>query len=149
MKYMKFVNGKGFQTVKDIDEACDDFTANIKELFHAERRRNDRLQTENEILKDEHYENEEIQKLTDQIAELRSSLGSAFRVDKTDWVRIREWQDAHMTEKHGLNTSAKRLEAGGAIGGMWTYEFVPTSIGTIGTCICGKCKEKFTFQDLM
>lgn len=149
MKYMKFVNGKGFQTVKDIDEACDDFTANIKELFHAERRRNDRLQTENEILKDEHYENEEIQKLTDQIAELRSSLGSAFRVDKTDWVRIREWQDAHMIEKHGLDTSAKRLEAGGAIGGMWTYEFVPTSIGTIGTCICGKCKEKFTFQDLM
>lgn len=23
------------------------------------------------------------------------------------------------------------------------------SIGTIGTCICGKCQEEFTFQDLM
>jgi hypothetical protein len=41
------------------------------------------------------------------------------------------------------------LRAGGAIGGTWTYKFVPTSIGTIGTCICGKCQEEFTFQDLM
>ena len=49
MKYMKFVNGKGLQVVKDVDEACDDFTTNIKELFHAEKRRNDRLQAENEI----------------------------------------------------------------------------------------------------
>ena len=52
-------------------------------------------------------------------------------------------------EKHGLKTSEERLRAGGAIGGTWTYKFVPTSIGTIGTCICGKCQEEFTFQDLM
>lgn len=149
MKYMKFVNGKGLQVVKDVDEACDDFTANIKELFHAEKARNDRLQAENERLHDEHYENKEIQKLTDQIAEMRSSLGYSFRLDKSDWDRIHEWQNTHMAEAHNLKTSRERLEAGGAIGGMWTYEFVPTSIGTVGTCICGKCKEKFTFQDLM
>lgn len=149
MKYMKFVNGKGLQVVKDIDEACADFTSNIKELFYAEKARNDRLQTENEILKDEHYENKEIQKLTDQIAELRSALGYSFRLDKNDWDRIHEWQNTHMAEAHGLDTMEKRLQAGGAIGGMWTYEFIPTSIGTVGTCKCGKCKEEFTFQELM
>lgn len=149
MKYMKFVNGKGLQVVKDVDEACDDFTANIKELFHAEKARNDRLQAENEALKDEHYENKEIQKLTDQIAKMRSSLGYSFRLDKEDWDAIHAWQNEHMAEKHNLKTSRERLEAGGAIGGTWTYKFVPTSIGTIGTCICGKCGEEFTFQDLM
>lgn len=149
MKYMKFVNGKGLQVVKDVDEACDDFVANIKELFHAEQARNDRLQAENERLHDEHYENKEIQKLTDEIAELRSRLGYSFRLDKADWDRIHEWQHAHMAEKHGLDTPEKRLQAGGAIGGMWTFEFVPTSIGTVGTCRCGKCKEEFTFQELM
>lgn len=149
MKYMKFVNGKGLQVVKDVDEACDDFTANIKELFHAEKARNNRLQAENQKLKDEHYENEVIQEQENRIAELRSQLGFSFRLTKSDWDAIHAWQNEHMAEKHGLKTSEERLRAGGAIGGTWTYKFVPTSIGTIGTCICGKCQEEFTFQDLM
>ena len=149
MKYMKFVNGKGLQVVKDVDEACDDFTANIKELFHAEKRRNDRLQAENDALKDEHYENKEIQKLDDKIAELRSQLGYSFRMTKDDWDRIHEWQNKHMAEVHGLVDDEARMRAGGAIGGNWTYEFIPTSIGTVGTCRCGSCKAEFTFQDLM
>ena len=149
MKYMKFVNGKGLQVVKDVDEACEDFTANIKELFHAEKARNDRLQAENERLRDEHYENKKIQELENRIAELRSELGYSFRLSKADWDAIHEWQEQHQAEKHGLDTPEKRLHAGGAIGGNWTFEFVPTSIGTIGTCKCGACKEEFTFQDLM
>ena len=149
MRYMKFVNGKGIQVVKDVDEACDDFTANIKELFHAEKARNDRLQAENACLKDEHYENKVIQEQEDTIAKLRSDLGYSFRLSKSDWDSIHAWQNEHLAEAHGLDTSEKRLRTGGAIGGTWTYEFIPTSIGTIGSCICGKCKEKFTFQDLM
>ena len=149
MKYMKFVNGKGLQVVKDVDEACDDFTANIKELFHAEKARNDKLQAENQKLKDEHYENEVIQEQENRIAELRSQLGFSFRLTKSDWDAIHAWQNEHMAEKHGLKTSEERLRAGGAIGGTWTYKFVPTSIGTIGICICSKCQEEFTFQDLM
>lgn len=30
----------------------------------------------------------------------------------------------------------------GAIGGSFRYEFVPTSIGTVGRCICNSCKHK-------
>ena len=102
MKYMKFVNGKGLQVVKDVDEACDDFTANIKELFHAEKARNDRLQAENQKLKDEHYENEVIQEQENRIAELRSQLGFSFHLTKSDWDAIHAWQNEHMAEKHGL-----------------------------------------------
>lgn len=35
----------------------------------------------------------------------------------------------------------------GAIGGTFTYEFIPTSIGTIGTIKCA-CGDSFTFEDL-
>ena len=41
----------------------------------------------------------------------------------------------------------QRLRAGGCCGGRYTYQFVPTSIGTVGEVICS-CGEKFTFQDL-
>lgn len=37
---------------------------------------------------------------------------------------------------------------GGAIGGRYTFEFIPCSIGTIGTIKCGKCGEKFIFREL-
>ena len=90
-----------------------------------------------------------IQELEDKIAELRSELGYSFRMTKEDWNRVREWQIQHQAEKHGLKTSKDRLAAGGAIGGNWTFEFIPTSIGTVGTCICGSCKEEFKFQELM
>ena len=36
----------------------------------------------------------------------------------------------------------------GAIGGRYTYQFTPTSIGVIGTIIDGMTGEKFTFQEL-
>lgn len=60
---------------------------------------------------------------------------------------IREWELKHDAEKHGLKTMEQRLRAGGCCGGRYTYQFVPTSIGTIGEVICS-CGEKFTFQDL-
>lgn len=149
MEFWKIKNGGGIQKVKDIETACSDFTANIIELFKMEKSRNDRLQKENAELKDEHYENKKIQELEEKIAELRSELGYSFRLTKSDWDAIHEWQNNHMSEKHGLKTSMDRLQAGGAIGGTWTYEFIPTSIGTIGVCRCGKCKEEFTFHELM
>ena len=38
---------------------------------------------------------------------------------------------------------------GGAIGGRYTFEFIPCTIGTIGTIKCGDCGEKFTFRELI
>jgi hypothetical protein len=149
MEWFKFKNGNGIVRVKDIESACNDFTENIIELFNTQKSRNDRLQEENAILKDEHYKDKKIQELEDKISELRSELGYSFRMTKEDWDRVREWQIQHQAEKHGLKTSKDRLAAGGAIGGNWTFEFVPTSIGTVGTCICGSCKEEFVFQELM
>ena len=115
MKYMKFVNGKGLQVVKDVDEACDDFTANIKELFHAEKARNDRLQAENQKLKDEHYENEVIQEQENRIAELRSQLGFSFRLTKSDWDAIHAWQNEHMADftmaKQGMDKLVNDINA--------------------------------------
>jgi hypothetical protein len=37
---------------------------------------------------------------------------------------------------------------GGARGGRFTYEFLPTSIGTAGTIIDGFTGDKFNFQEL-
>lgn len=70
-----------------------------------------------------------------------------IHISKEEEEKIKEWQLKHDAEKHGLKTMEQRLRAGGCCGGRYTYQFVPTSIGTIGEVICS-CGEKFTFQDL-
>ena len=90
------------------------------------------LGEENKKLKDEHYKDSEMQRME---AELKKA------------EKIKEWQLKHDAEKHGLKTMEQRLRAGGCCGGRYTYQFVPTSIGTVGEVICS-CGEKFTFQDL-
>ena len=147
MKYTKIVDGKKV-VITDINAACENFVLNVKEAVQREKRRNDLLQAENEHLKDTHYENQEIQSLTDQIAELRSMLGYSFRLNKREWDAIHEWQNKHLEEKHNLKSSFDKLTSGGAIGGNWVYKFIPTSVGTIGVCCCEKCGEEFIFQDL-
>lgn len=54
---------------------------------------------------------------------------------------IEAWQEWHIAEKHIV------LPFGGAIGGRFSYEFCPTGIGTVGTCVCS-CGEKFVFDEI-
>lgn len=143
-----FKNGKSIQTIYDIDEACEKFTENIKTLFEKEKKRNAYLVEENDKLKDEHYKDNKIQELEKKIKKFEETERYSFLIDKETHEKIYNWQIKHMAEKHKLTTAAQRIQAGGAIGGTWSYVFIPTSIGVVGKCVCGKCEEEFIFEDL-
>lgn len=106
------------------------------------------LEEENKKLKDEHYKDSEMQRIEAELKEAKDDLCRGFPISKEEQERIREWQLEHDAEKHGLKTMEQRLRAGGCIGGRYTYQFVPTSIGTVGEIVCS-CGEKFTFQNFI
>ena len=85
----------------------------------------------------------EIQKLQDEINELknRKHKGMAFVITPEEQELINEWKEKHVKEKHNGDHYA------GAIGGRYSYRFVPTSIGDIGEIMCC-CGEKFCFREL-
>lgn len=64
-----------------------------------------------------------------------------FVINDKEWQNTLEWQNKHLAEAHPI------LSAGGAIGGRFSYEFIPTGIGTIGKCKCS-CGESFTFAEI-
>ena len=100
------------------------------------------LKEENKELKDEHYKDETIQKLEKEKRELQDQLYRTFSISKSENEAITEWKNQHWTNQHNAPDLTTRLRKQGAIGGSFTYEFVPTSIGTVGTIVCPACREK-------
>lgn len=128
MTYFTQVNGK-FMEVRDIDEVCD----NLKELFASQKRTNDILKTQNEKLLNEQYKDKELQRLKQENEKLKDRLTYSFEVTKKEWEAIHKWQEEHCSKNHGSN---------------WSYEFLPTGIGTVGYCKCNSCGEKYEFAGL-
>ena len=67
-----------------------------------------------------------------------------FNVTDEELSNIEEWDKTHdciYKPKHGMEKYS------GAIGGRLTYEFIPTSIGVIGTVKCG-CGKEYVFSDI-
>lgn len=89
----------------------------------------------------------ELQKMKEELERVRADMYRGFPISAEEEKRIKEWQDKHDAEVHGLKTLKERVRAGGCIGGRYSYEFVSTSIGVIGIVKCN-CGAKFTFQDL-
>ena len=125
----------------DINKAFDELKNNINNRIDIYEQRNRHLKEENEALKSEHYKDNRIKMLQQENNEMREALHRGFPISKSEWEAIRSWQDEHIKAKHGGNYYC------GTIGGRWTYEFTPTSIGVIGTCKCD-CGDEFTFQDI-
>lgn len=108
----------------------------------------ERLEKENQELRDEHYKDAELSRMSEQLNYMRKANMNGFPITEEENEKIKQWQDQHLIKVHGLDTLEKRVETEGAIGGRWTYKFIPTSIGTIGTVRCGACGEEFTFQEM-
>lgn len=130
------------------------FNASISDLCQGiidktvdKERRIEYLEEENKKLKDEHYKDSEMQRMKTELKNAKEDLYRGFPISEEEEKRIKEWQDKHDAEVHGLKTLKERVHAGGCIGGRYSYEFVSTSIGVVGTVKCN-CGAKFTFQDL-
>lgn len=115
--------------IPNIDKLCQI----IKCKFEDQEYQNDYLLKENKKLKDEHYRDDEIQRLQAKLKEYASR--AFFDVTAEEQKAIEKWQKGH---KHDS----------GAIGGLFTYRFTPTSVGVIGTIKCNACKKMYTFRDL-
>lgn len=89
----------------------------------------------------EYSKDVELVKKDEEIKSLKNELANGFGITDEEWEAIHKWQDEHIKEAHNGNVYA------GTIGGRWVYEFIPTSIGEIGTIKCD-CGAEFTFREL-
>ena len=74
--------------------------------------------------------------------EATEALYRGFGISQGESEKIAAWKDKHDVKQHRLNSLDKKMRANGSIGGRYYYQFIPTSIGTICTCICGSCERK-------
>ena len=99
----------------------------------------EKLEKENKALKDEHYKDGELQSLQEELTSLKGDLSRGFPISEEEQEKIREWQRKHEKEAHGATEEKGCSTKIGAIGGKYTYEFIPTSIVTFCSikCTCG------------
>lgn len=97
------------------------------------------LQQENKRLKSKQYKDEELARMKKDYEEMKSDYYRGFPISEKEHNKIQEWIDKQMKKHPGV---------GGAIGGRFRYEFIPTGIGTSGTIIDGFTDDKFNFQEL-
>lgn len=129
--------------IGSIDECLD----RIKAINENSRLRIEQLENENQYLREEYNKDEEIKKMQQELETTKKDLRRGFPISEREQKTIKEWQEKHDTEVHGLKTLEDRLHAGGLIGGRYTYHFIPTSIGVSGIIQCN-CGEEFEFCKL-
>lgn len=109
---------------------------------------NKRLSEENSRLKNENYKDEELSKMKTQLEKMQKDYYRGFPISEMQQKNICEWIDRHDEEVHHARTLGDKLKPGGCCDSRYTYEFIPTSIGTIGIVRCN-CGAKFIFQDIV
>jgi hypothetical protein len=100
---------------------------------------NDYLRKEIEKVKSEKYADEELLKMKSEYEKMKSDYYRGFPVSEEESKKINEWIEKQKKKHPGT---------GGAIGGRFRYEFIPTGIGTVGTIIDIFTEDRFNFQDL-
>lgn len=128
---------------RKIDEAFSIIQQNIERL----KQENQMLRKENNELHDEAYKDNELIKMKKELDSFKREYYRGFPISKEEQKQIEEWKEKHEVEVHNCHTLDDRLRRSGTIGGSYTYEFIPTSIGTVGTIKCN-CGAKFTFCEL-
>ena len=119
-----------FKTIHPLDESLDSIKTRFEVLVQANQSLFGRLQE----LQQEKWADERLIEMKDKLKTMSEEYYRGFPISAETESRINEWKKNH---RH----------SGGAIGGTFTYEFIPTSIGTIGTIKCA-CGDSFTFEDL-
>lgn len=99
------------------------------------------LRAENERIKSEKYQDEELSTMKERYEKMESDYYRGFPISEKENERIKDW--INNLTKDEVPTKI------GAIGGRFTYRFTPTSIGIIGTIEDSITGEKLTFQELI
>ena len=134
--------------VGDVFDYIDTFLEDIKDELNGRDTRLKYLELQNRALYDEHYKDNELQQMLNELNKMKSEYYRGFPISEDEENRINEWIENHEREVHGIKTYADKLASHGCCGGTYKYEFIPTSIGTIGTLKCN-CGAEFTFQNMV
>lgn len=120
---------------QDIKKALQEVYDHYRNVYN----RNEYLTKENERLKSESYKDEELSKMRTNYEAMKSDYYRGFPISEEDDKKIKEWVKKQMEKNPSI---------GGAIGGRFKYEFIPTGVGTVGTVIDTFTQDRFTFCDL-
>ena len=107
-----------------------------------------RLKEENRKLKDEVWEDEELQNMKEQLDKMKSDYHRGFNITEEEDTAIKKCNKKHEEEVHGLTTFRARMQAQGISGGRYSYIFYPTAIGCAGVVKCNVCGEEFVFSHI-
>ncbi len=120
-----------------IRQKCDDLKETIGMIIDSLNCRIRNLEEENKKLYDEHFKDKALSEMQSYINEMTDDLNRGFPISKEDYQALSKWQSDHIRDAHNNNWYA----------GTWEYTFIPTSVGTFGKCICGKCGEKYEWDN--
>ena len=107
--------------------------------YRAIQNSNEYLRSELERVKADKFKDEELSKMKKDYNRMKDEYYRGFPISEVESQKISNWMDEQMK---------KNPSSGGAIGGRFRYEFIPTGIGTIGIVEDIFTKDKLTFQDL-
>ena len=113
-----------------------DTLQNLYDHYRNVNSENEYLRAEIEKVKAEKYAGEELAKMKVKYEEMRADYFRGFPISEEEQKKIDEWKDKLPKANSG------------AIGGRFTYEFVPTSIGVIGVIKDSVTGKEFNFQGL-
>ena len=142
LEYSTYYNGE-YTHVYDLDKCIKAIQCRNAD----NEQRIEYLEKENKKLKDEAYKDNELQDMKNELERTKDAYYRGFPITKKEESIIKEWMKNHDEEVHGIKTQEDRIMAGGCIGGRYSYHFIPTSIGTIGTVKCS-CGAEFNFQEI-
>lgn len=114
----------------------------LKYKFESQQKENDRLKEENRKLKEGIWRDEEMSRLKSEHEKMKRDYYRGFPISEEEQEKINNFIEDHTPRDENGRVIHKT-----AIGGSFTYHFVPTSIGTAGTieAING---DKLTFQEI-
>lgn len=123
----------------EIDNIC----KNLQRNFQHYKKKIEYLQARIEELEDEHWKDNKLQEMKNQLEEAKKNYHRGFPINEEEYEKALNWMDDHEATKHAR---CKGLPRGGAIGGSYQWIFTPTSIGVFGEVKCS-CGESFSFSD--
>lgn len=135
-------NGKMVK-IKELSECFQD----IENILNEKDEQIKKLQEEVNQLKDEHYKDEKLIELQNNLKRIKDDSLRGFPISEEEKKSIEEWKMKHLKKMH-WDKKNNTSQSVGAIGGRFTYRFIPTGIGVIGEIEC-TCGEKFCFQEIL
>lgn len=126
----------GMVPVLKTEETIDEYLFAIKKNLLSKEDTIEHLREQLKVAKDEAYASQEMQKMKNELLEMKNAYHRGFPISEAELEAIAEWQKNHDATEHN---NPKGYH--GCSGGGYVYEFYPTAIGTAGSCICAACRN--------